>query len=203
VESRSLSRWLELSTVRWMSSWSGNSGFPARKSLLWAPLLRMAFGVNRDVVDALGIMHDEIQKKVSEQQPELERREQEDRDGRPMLDVRNRTAILIDDGLATGSSMLVATMALRKREPESLSPFRSRRPFASVVHVARSPPFAVCGIVQLGAVETIACTNAPPVTSTSPVCSSVALWKSRVVFMLPVFVQVPEPLVAPEFPAST
>ena len=34
-----------------------------------------------------------------------------------MLDVHNRTVILIDDGLATGSSMRVAAMALRKREP--------------------------------------------------------------------------------------
>ena len=34
-----------------------------------------------------------------------------------MLDVRDRTAILVDDGLATGSSMRVAAMALRKKGP--------------------------------------------------------------------------------------
>jgi len=73
--------------------------------------------VNRAVVDALGIKNDEIEEAATEQRAELERREREYRNGRPMLDVHNRTVILIDDGLATGSSMRVAAMALRKREP--------------------------------------------------------------------------------------
>jgi putative phosphoribosyl transferase len=44
---------------------------------------------------------------------ELERRELEYRDGRPALDVRGRTVILVDDGLATGATMRAAVLALR------------------------------------------------------------------------------------------
>jgi len=47
---------------------------------------------------------------------ELERREIEYRDGRPAPDLRGKTAILVDDGLATGATMRVAVMALRERD---------------------------------------------------------------------------------------
>ena len=76
--------------------------------------------VNRNVVDALGIKNDQIERVAAEQQTELERREREYRDGRPMLEVRGRTAILVDDGLATGSSMRSAVAALRKRDPAQI-----------------------------------------------------------------------------------
>jgi len=49
------------------------------------------------------------------------RREREYRDGRPAVNIQGRTVILVDDGLATGSSMRVAAAALRKKFPR---PFR-------------------------------------------------------------------------------
>jgi predicted phosphoribosyltransferase len=73
--------------------------------------------LNRRVVETLGISAEEIERIAAEEQRELERREREYRDGRPRLDVRGRTVILVDDGLATGSSMRVAALALRKKEP--------------------------------------------------------------------------------------
>jgi putative phosphoribosyl transferase len=76
--------------------------------------------VNRTVVDALGITMADIQQAALQQQAELDRRERAYRDGRPMLEGRGQIAILIDDGLATGSSMRVAIMALRKREPQRI-----------------------------------------------------------------------------------
>jgi predicted phosphoribosyltransferase len=54
------------------------------------------------------------------EQQELERREREYRDGRPPVDVRGRTVILVDDGLATGSSMRVAAIALRQKQPAQI-----------------------------------------------------------------------------------
>jgi putative phosphoribosyl transferase len=48
---------------------------------------------------------------------ELERREREYRDGRPLTQLRDRTAILVDDGLATGSTMRAAVQAVRAHEP--------------------------------------------------------------------------------------
>jgi predicted phosphoribosyltransferase len=73
--------------------------------------------LNRRVVETLGISAEEIERIAAEEQRELERREREYREGRPLLDVRGRTVILVDDGLATGSSMRVAALALRKKEP--------------------------------------------------------------------------------------
>jgi putative phosphoribosyl transferase len=73
--------------------------------------------VNWRVVETLGISGEEIERIAAEEQRQLEQREREYRDGRPMLDVRGRTVILVDDGLATGSSMRVAAIALRKKEP--------------------------------------------------------------------------------------
>lgn len=70
--------------------------------------------INRDVVDTLGIPAWAIEEVAAEEQVELERREKQYRGDRPPLEVRDRTAILVDDGLATGSSMRAAAAALRK-----------------------------------------------------------------------------------------
>jgi putative phosphoribosyl transferase len=51
------------------------------------------------------------------EQTELERREQQYRGNRPFPDMTGKTAILVDDGLATGSSMRAAVAALRKEKP--------------------------------------------------------------------------------------
>ena len=52
---------------------------------------------------------------TAEEREELERREHEYRIGRPLPDVRGKTVILVDDGLATGASMRAAIAALRER----------------------------------------------------------------------------------------
>jgi predicted phosphoribosyltransferase len=48
---------------------------------------------------------------------ELERRERLYRDGRPPVSIKGRVAILVDDGLATGSTMRAAVLAVRRLEP--------------------------------------------------------------------------------------
>lgn len=73
--------------------------------------------INEDVVQTLGIPDEVIDAVTAKEQQELERREHLYRDGRPPLDVRGRTVILIDDGLATGSTMRAAAAALRKQRP--------------------------------------------------------------------------------------
>ena len=54
------------------------------------------------------------------EQGELERREQAYRGARPAPQVRGRTVILIDDGLATGATMMAAVRALRQQEPKEI-----------------------------------------------------------------------------------
>lgn len=69
--------------------------------------------INQDLVQALGIPPKLIDAIAARQQQELERRERLYRGTRPPTDVRNRTLILVDDGLATGSTVLAAVRALR------------------------------------------------------------------------------------------
>ncbi|WP_298934192.1 phosphoribosyltransferase [uncultured Ramlibacter sp.] len=57
---------------------------------------------------------------VAREQAELERRELLYRDGRPALGIRGRTVIVVDDGLATGSTMRCALLALRQQHPAHL-----------------------------------------------------------------------------------
>ena len=72
--------------------------------------------INDDVVRGLGISAAEVDAVVRSEQLELDRREQLYRGGMAPLALRGRTAILIDDGLATGSTMLVAIQALRRQQ---------------------------------------------------------------------------------------
>lgn len=76
--------------------------------------------LNRRVVQALGLTQSEIDTAVQREERELERREREYRDGRPPLDVNGRTALLVDDGLATGSSMRVAVTSLLEKSPTEI-----------------------------------------------------------------------------------
>jgi predicted phosphoribosyltransferase len=76
--------------------------------------------LNEEVVDALGIPPEVIDLVAQAEQQELERREQAYRGNRPAIDVAGRTVILIDDGLATGSTMKAAIAALRRQNVHRL-----------------------------------------------------------------------------------
>jgi putative phosphoribosyl transferase len=73
--------------------------------------------LNEDVVRELRISPETIASVAAGEQRELERRERSYRGERPMFDVRGRTVLLIDDGLATGSTMRAAIAALRRKGP--------------------------------------------------------------------------------------
>ena len=73
--------------------------------------------VNRHVVDALGIPANVIDVVAERELRELERREQAYRGNRAPMPLTNKTVILVDDGLATGSTMRAAVMAARQQQP--------------------------------------------------------------------------------------
>lgn len=75
---------------------------------------------NDDVVQSLRIPHHVVEAAAARERRELERRERAYRDGRPAPNVRGRTVILIDDGLATGSTMRAAVAALRQLGPAQI-----------------------------------------------------------------------------------
>ena len=73
--------------------------------------------MNDDVVRWYGVSPDEIEEVAQEEQRELERREEVYREGREALPLEGRVVILIDDGLATGSSMRASVKAVRMHRP--------------------------------------------------------------------------------------
>lgn len=73
--------------------------------------------LNEGVVQSMGIPPHVIDAVIATQQRELERRERAYRDDAPAPELRDRTILLVDDGMATGSSMRVAVAALRQRQP--------------------------------------------------------------------------------------
>ena len=73
--------------------------------------------LNDQLVNRLGIPDHLIDGVAVREGQELARRERLYRGGRPLLDVRDRTVILVDDGLATGATMHAAIAALRQLHP--------------------------------------------------------------------------------------
>jgi putative phosphoribosyl transferase len=70
--------------------------------------------LDEELLRMLDMPRDVIERVTATEMSELERRERQYRGNRPAPDVRGRTVILIDDGLATGSTMRAAIAALRK-----------------------------------------------------------------------------------------
>ena len=73
--------------------------------------------VDNAIVRQLRVTGAELDTVVQKETRELERRERQFRGNRPPPDIAGRTVIVVDDGLATGSSMRVAVAALRQEHP--------------------------------------------------------------------------------------
>jgi len=73
--------------------------------------------LNSGVVEGLGIPEEVVGEVAARERQELERRERAYRNGRPPPEVAGRTVILVDDGLATGSTMRAAVEALHRLQP--------------------------------------------------------------------------------------
>lgn len=104
--------------------------------------------LNEDVVKYLVIPKSVIDSVAESELQELERRERAYRGNRPEPDVRGKTVILVDDGLATGSTMRAAAEALRQQQPARI-----------VVAVPVSAP-QTCDEYRMG-VDEIVCAVTP------------------------------------------
>jgi putative phosphoribosyl transferase len=102
--------------------------------------------LNRELIRALGIPDEVVEQITREEQRELERREREYRNGRELIDVRGRTVILVDDGLATGSSMRVAVLALKQKEPAQIVVAVPVAPRNSCVEMESVADRVVCAV---------------------------------------------------------
>jgi predicted phosphoribosyltransferase len=93
-------------------------GAPGQEELAMGAIAsRDVVVINDDVVKALKISDEALAAEVAYERQELARRELMYRGNRPPLDVEGKTVILTDDGLATGSTMRAAVIALRKKNP--------------------------------------------------------------------------------------
>jgi predicted phosphoribosyltransferase len=96
-------------------------GVPGREELAMGAMASGGVRVlDKQVIRALGITQDVIEAVAKEERQELERRERSYRGDRPPPDVSGHVVILVDDGLATGSSMRAAIVAVRRQEPERI-----------------------------------------------------------------------------------
>ena len=141
--------------------------------------------VNDDVLRGLRVTPEQLREIAERESRELVRREAAYRGGRPPLDVTGKTVIVVDDGLATGSSMLAAVQALRESQPAEIviavpaAPESTCREFAGIVEdvvcASMPTPFLAVGesfwdftqvtddeVRELLAAPTTAAPEAPP-----------------------------------------
>jgi putative phosphoribosyl transferase len=93
-------------------------GVPGREEFAFGAIASGGVRIlDRRTIEGLGITGLDIERVTRAEKQELERRERAYRGGRPPLEVSGLTVILVDDGIATGSSMLAAIRALRQMKP--------------------------------------------------------------------------------------
>jgi len=93
--------------------WNPEAGFGA---VSWDGLMFL----NERLVAALGLTEEVIRLCVEEERAAIERRLRKFSGDRPFPDLVGKTAIVVDDGLASGFSMMTTLRALKKREPKEL-----------------------------------------------------------------------------------
>jgi putative phosphoribosyl transferase len=96
-------------------------GTPLQKELAMGAIATGGvIAINKEIVQWGKISSEAIAAVVAKEKQELERRDRLYRGNRPAPQIEGRTVILVDDGIATGSTLQAAIMALRQQKPKSI-----------------------------------------------------------------------------------
>jgi len=96
-------------------------GMPGREELAIGAIASGGVRVlDEALAHAYGITESVLERITEREQMELDRRELRYRGDRPLPPLADRTIILVDDGLATGSTMRAAVVAVRSRQPKAI-----------------------------------------------------------------------------------
>jgi putative phosphoribosyl transferase len=92
-------------------------GVPAQPELAMGAIAGGTTILDNRMIRQLGISEQDIEDTIAREHAEMRRREDLYRTGKPPLDLRGKSVILVDDGLATGSTMLAAVRYVRDFKP--------------------------------------------------------------------------------------
>jgi putative phosphoribosyl transferase len=96
-------------------------GVPGHQELAMGAIASGGSAVlDQGLVRRLGVTQAQLDRAVADETRELERREQAYRGDREAPDLRGKTVILVDDGLATGATMRAAALAVRDQQPAKI-----------------------------------------------------------------------------------
>jgi putative phosphoribosyl transferase len=96
-------------------------GVPGHEEIAFGAIASGGIRVlDREILRALWISDFDVETITAREQKELKRREVAYRDGQPPIKLTGRTVILVDDGIATGASLLAAVHALRQLHPAKI-----------------------------------------------------------------------------------
>jgi predicted phosphoribosyltransferase len=96
-------------------------GVPGREELAMGAIASGGIRVlNQNVIEALGIPAEDVERVALREKDRLAEQEQRFREGRPPLALANKMVIIVDDGLATGASMRAAVQAVRAAAPAAV-----------------------------------------------------------------------------------
>jgi putative phosphoribosyl transferase len=122
-------------------------GVPGREELAMGAIASGGVRVmNDDVVAGLGIPDHVVEAVAAVEAAELERREATYRGRRPPVPLAARLVVVVDDGMATGSSMRAAVAALRRHAPAAIVAAVPAAPAASCAQLASEVDEVVCAV---------------------------------------------------------
>ncbi|MBN1762642.1 MAG: phosphoribosyltransferase [Methanomicrobia archaeon] len=123
--------------------WNREAGFGA---LAWDGSILF----NEPLLELLRLSHEEVERCIAAEQEEIERRLKLFRSDKPFPDVTGKVTIVVDDGLASGFTMLVALTSLRKKKPEEIVVAVPTASLSAIQKIRKEADTIVCLNIRMG-----------------------------------------------------